>query len=120
MKLPAAISFQFDWNFYKNFFVNATMVKGFMHDNKQGSERPDVYSLTPRYETRSFEVSVPFSLLYYGHLQPRLGVAARVGCFFFGGDALGGLLKLNDFEGADFYAGIHVFVTKKHKKLTLY
>jgi hypothetical protein len=120
MKLPAAISFQFDWNFYKNFFVNATIVKGFTHDDKQGVIRPDVYSLTPRYETRSFEVSVPFSLLYYGHLQPRLGVAARVGCFFFGGDALGGLLKLNDFEGADFYAGIHVFVTKKHKKLTLY
>jgi hypothetical protein len=117
MKLPAAFSLQADWNFYKNFFVNATIIKGFTHDNKQGVIRPDVYSLTPRYESKSFEVSLPISVLYYGHWQPRIGVAARAGCFFIGGDALGGLLKLNDFEGADFYAGIHVFVTRKHKKL---
>ena len=32
-----------------------------------------------------------------------------------GGDALGGLLKLNDFEGADFYMGVHFFIAKKNR-----
>jgi hypothetical protein len=55
-------------------------------------------------------------VLYYGHWQLRIGFAARVGCFFIGGDVLGGLLKLNNFEGADFYGGIHFFITKKKGK----
>jgi len=116
MKLPLAISVQADWNFYKNFFLNATIVKGIGHGNAQGVIRPDVYSLTPRYESKRYEVSIPISLLYYGHWQPRIGLAARVGYFFIGADAPGGLLKLNDFEGADFYMGVHFFVTKKKSK----
>jgi hypothetical protein len=117
MKLPAALSFQADWNFCNNYFINATIIKSIRNKSTTGVIRPDVYSITPRYEKKRFELSVPFSLLYYGHWQPRIGVAARAGCFFIGGDALGGLLKLNDFEGTDFYAGIHVFITKKHKKI---
>jgi len=117
MRMPAAISIQADWNFYKNFFVNATIVKNIRNKNRAGVIRPDVYSITPRFEKKKIELSIPISLLYYGHWQPRIGVAARAGWFFIGGDAPGGLLKLNDFEGADFYAGIHVFITKKHKDL---
>jgi hypothetical protein len=116
MKLPVAISLQADWNFYNNFFINATIVKNIRNKSKAGVIRPDVYSITPRYEKERFELSVPISLLYYGHWQPRIGLAARAGCFFIGGDALGGLLKLNDFEGADFYVGLHFFVTKKKSK----
>jgi hypothetical protein len=113
MGLPTAISMQADWNFYKNFFINATVIQSINHKYNTVVIRPDVYSLTPRYEKKWFELSVPMSLLYYGHWQPRIGLAARAGWFFIGGDALGGLLKLNDFEGADFYVGIHFFMTKK-------
>ncbi len=116
MGLPTAISLQADWNFYKNFFVNATIVKNLNGKNSTAVSSPDVYSITPRYERKLIEVSVPISLLYYGHWQPRIGVAMRAGWFFIGGDALGGLLKLNDFEGADFYAGVHFFITKNKKQ----
>jgi len=115
MGLPAAISLQADWNFYKNFFVNATIIKNLNGKNSTAVIRPDVYSITPRFEKKLYEVSVPVSLIYYGHWQPRIGLAARYRCFFIGGDALGGLLKLNDFEGADFYVGVHFFITKKNK-----
>jgi hypothetical protein len=116
MGLPVALSLQADWNFYKNFFVNATIIKNLGRKNSTAVVSPDVYSLTPRYETEKFELSMPVSLLYYGHWQPRIGLAARAGCFFIGGDALGGLLKLNDFEGAEFYMGVHFFVTKEKFK----
>jgi Family of unknown function (DUF5723) len=115
MALPSALSIQADWNVYQDFFANTTIIKGFGHGNKNGVTRPDVYSLTPRYETKWFEVSVPMSLLYYNHLQPRIGLAMRAGYFFIGGDAPGSLLKLNDLEGVDFYAGVHFFIAKKTK-----
>jgi Family of unknown function (DUF5723) len=115
MALPAAISIQADWNVYKNFFANMTIVKGFGHGNNPGVIRPDVYSLTPRYETLWGEVSLPMSLLYYNQWRPRIGLAMRVYYFFIGGDAPGSLLKLNNLEGVDFYAGIHIFLAEKTK-----
>jgi Family of unknown function (DUF5723) len=115
MGLPAAISIQADWNVCKNYFINTTIIKGFGHSDGQGVTRPDVYSLTPRYETKWIEVSLPMSLLYYGHLQPRMGIAVRYRYFFIGGDAPGSLLKLNDLEGVDFYTGVHFFIPEKTK-----
>jgi len=109
MGLPAAVSAQADWNCYESFFVNVTIVKGFGHGNRQGVVRPDVYSVTPRYESRWVDVSVPFSAIYYGRWRPRLGFAVRVGYFFFGGDAPAGLFKLRNMYGVDFYAGFHFF-----------
>ena len=118
MGTPAAISLQADWYLCRNYFVNLSIIKGFGHGDGQGVRRPDVYSLTPRYETKWLEVSLPFSLLYYGNLRPRLGISARYRYFFIGGDAPGSLLKLNNLQGVDFYTGIHVFVLEKNNQST--
>ncbi len=116
MALPAAISIQADWNVYKNFFANITIIKGLGHGNNPGVIRPDVYSLTPRYETLWGEISLPISLLYYNQWRPRIGFAMRVYYFYIGGDAPGSLLGLNNLEGVDFYAGIHIFLAEKKKE----
>jgi hypothetical protein len=115
MALPAAISIQADWNVYENFFANMTIIKGIGHGNNPGVTRPDVYSLTPRYESLWGEISIPMSLLYYNQWEPRIGLALRVGYFFIGGDAPGSLLKLSDLNNVDFYAGIHIFMAEKKK-----
>jgi len=121
MGLPAAICLQGDWNFYRSLYLNAEIIQGFGHANGQGVRRPNVYSLIPRYENKWFEVSVPMSLLYYNHVTPRIGLAIRAGWFFIGGDALGGLMGLNDLEGADVYAGIHIFLPgKKYKDVPIH
>jgi hypothetical protein len=120
MALPTALSLQADGNIEGNFFVNVTIVKGFSHGNNVGVVRPDVYSLTPRYETKWFEVSLPVSLIDYNHWQPRMGLAIRAGYFFIGGDALGSLLKLNDLQQVDFYGGVHYFVPAKSKQAPLF
>ncbi|HEY4065094.1 MAG TPA: DUF5723 family protein [Puia sp.] len=113
MGLPTSLSLQGDWNFCENFFINATIVKGFGHGNGQGVRQPDIYSVTPRYESKWWDVSLPLSLLYYGHWRPRVGLAVRAGYFFFGGDAPAGLLALGNLQGVDFYAGVHFFVLQK-------
>jgi hypothetical protein len=113
MGLPTALSVQGDWNVCKNYYLNLTIIKGFGHGGGQGVRRPDVYSITPRYETKWTEVSIPLSIISYGHVKPRMGIAARYRYFFVGGDAPGSLLKLNNLEGVDFYAGIHFFIAEK-------
>lgn len=117
MGMPAAISVQYDRHIYKHYYANVTIIKGFGHGDKPGVIRPDIYSITPRYETKWFEASIPISLLqYYGQWQPRLGIAVRAGYFFIGGDAPGSLFKLRDLTGADFYVGVHIFPIKRIKE----
>ena len=112
MNLPTAISIQGDWNVYKDYFLNLTIVKSTRSRSKPGAIRPDMYSLTPRWETKWYEVSLPLSLIYYGRLQPRIGLAFRVYYFFFGLESPWGILGLKDFERTEFYAGIHLFKPK--------
>ncbi|HLI93585.1 MAG TPA: DUF5723 family protein, partial [Puia sp.] len=120
MALPAALSVQADWDVAGPVFAGLTIVQGFGHGKNVGVTRPDVYSVAPRYETRWWEVSVPLSLIYYGHWQPRVGIAVRAGYFFIGGDAPGALLKLNDLGQVDFYAGLHYFMPSKSKQPPLF
>jgi hypothetical protein len=52
------------------------------------------------------------SLIYYGVLKPRLGLAFRYRYFYIGGDAPGSLLKLTSLERADVYAGVHFYIAE--------
>jgi len=110
MALPTALSVQADYAICGPWFANLTIIKGLGHGGNAGVVQPDVYGVTPRYETEHYEVSLPISVVYYGHWQPRVGLAVRVWYFFIGGDAPGALLKLNDLRQVSFYSGIHYFI----------
>jgi len=110
MALPTALSMQADYAICGPWFANLTIIKGFGHGGNAGVVQPDVYAVTPRYETEHYEVSLPISVVYYGHWQPRVGLALRVWYFFIGGDAPGALLKLNDLRQVSFYSGLHYFI----------
>jgi hypothetical protein len=113
MGLPTALSLHGDIHLQDHFFVNVAIVKGFGHGDNAGAVAPDIYSITPRYESEWWDISLPFSMLYYGIWRPRIGLAARVGYVFFGGDAPASLLALGRMTGTDFYAGVRFFVFKK-------
>jgi hypothetical protein len=113
MRLPTTLSLQGDWKLKDHFFLNATIVKGLGHGDRPGAVSPDLYSITPRYESEGWDVSVPFSLLYYGLWRPRIGLAVRAGYVFFGGDAPASLLALSRLRATDFYAGVRFYILKK-------
>jgi hypothetical protein len=119
MALPTALSAQVDWAIKGPWFANLTIVKGLGHGNNVGVVQPDLYAVTPRYETKWLEVSLPLSLMYYGHWQPRAGLAVRAGYFFIGGDAPGALFKVNNLSQVNFYAGIHYFMPAKSRQTPL-
>lgn len=107
--LPTAVSIQADVNYYKNWFINGTIVYPLQFSNA-GIIRPVLFAVTPRYETRQFEVSLPISL--YDWTDPRIGLSARYRGFFIGTEKLSGYFHYQDFTGIDFYAGLKFSLKK--------
>lgn len=107
--LPSAISAQFDYHLKEHWFVNASMIYGFPLA-KGALSRPAQISITPRYETRIFEASMPVSL--YDWTEPRIGLALRLYGITIGTDKLGGFFHFSNFTGLDFYFSIKLLFNK--------
>jgi hypothetical protein len=107
--LPSALSVQFDYHLRKNWYFNASLMYGF--PLASGSlARPAVISLTPRYETRMFEASLPISL--YDWSLPRIGLALRIYGLTIGTENFGGFFSFSDFTGLDLYFSVKLFFNK--------
>ena len=107
--LPSALSVQFDYHFARNAFVNASLILP-VPIAKATVHRPAELTITPRYEKRWLEVSMPVSL--YDWYLPRIGLAVRIYGITIGTDKLGGYFNFNDFTGLDVYFSIKFFLDK--------
>ncbi len=112
MNLPTALSLQVDWNAYKKFYVNAAYTQG-IKNSKPGVDKANVLSVTPRYETKWFDVSLPISYYNYASDVTRIGLAMRFASFYIGSDRIGSLFGLSDMYGMDVYAGLKFSINKE-------
>jgi hypothetical protein len=103
MALPTALSLQLDYNVGKNFYLAAVWIHGFS-PKSAGVTRASVVNLTPRFEHKRVEVSLPVSLYDYRH--PRVGLAFRFNSVVIGTDRLGPLLFNPDVYGMDLYVQV--------------
>ena len=103
--MPTAASMQVDVNIKNNFYVNASVIQR-LPLNELSILRPNQFSLTPRYEKRKFEVSMPLSL--YDYDKVALGLAVRYGILTIGTDRLGIYTGLFDSTGFDLFFSIKV------------
>lgn len=103
MFLPMAASVQFDYAVSPLFFVNLSVIQR-LPVGPYSIKRSNQISLTPRLETRAFELAVPYS--FYDMFRHRLGVAARIGIITVGTDMIGPFVGLTDTYGADIYFAI--------------
>lgn len=110
--LPTALSGQFDYNFGNNLFVNATFIQG-LPLGKAAISRPGLIAITPRYETRYFEVNLPISL--YNYQDPQLGLAIRIFNLVVGTEKLGTFINLTDVNGMDVYFSLGFNLDPKPK-----
>ncbi len=99
---PMALSVQGDLCITPMFYFNVTAVQNIQLLNP-GVKRASQVSLTPRYETRRLEVSLPLSLYEYNFF--RAGLAVRYKWFVLGTDNLGWWPGLYEMNGFDFYFG---------------
>jgi hypothetical protein len=109
MWLPSALSIQFDYHYFKRWYVNASLIYGF--DLSPASvSRPSELSITPRYESRGFEADLPLSL--YDWNKPRIGLALRYYYLTIGTEKLGEFFRISNFTGFDLYFALHFFLDK--------
>jgi hypothetical protein len=113
MKLPTAISAQFDYNLTHNFYVYGVMTVGLPRLNSLGVQRASYLGIAPRWEIKRFEFSLPMSMYEWKH--PQLGFCARLNSVIIGSDNLGALLFKRDIYGADFYLSLK-YTIFKHRK----
>ncbi len=109
VELPTALSFQADYQPYQNWFVNTTFIFPLKTSDVQ-LKRPRQAIASFRYESRWFEIGLPFS--YYDFKQPRLGLFARYYFLTIGTEKIGGFFNFSDFTGLDFYFSIKYNILK--------
>jgi len=105
MWLPSAFSVQADYHHYRNWYINGSLIFPFQL-SKVSVHRPAMLAITPRYETRWFEASLPVSL--YDWYQLRLGLAMRFYFLTIGTEKLGPFFGLGNFNGMDLYFSIKI------------
>ena len=101
MGLPTSMSLQYDVNLTPDVYCNVSWIHPislWLYEN--AVEREPVLSLTPRYETRYFGVSMPVTLYDYNYLTT--GVFVRLGPLCFGTNDLLSLTGLSNTRSADF------------------
>ena len=76
--------------------------------------RPALIAITPRYETRLFEINLPVSL--YDFRDPAIGLAVRIYSLVIGTEKLGTFLNLTDVRGMDVYFSLGININPKKKE----
>ncbi len=107
--LPTAISLQADFYLIKNLYLNAFWIHP-VKLYKYTLKRNAVVAISPRFETKWFEVSVPVSL--YNYKYTRVGLAIRFLYFTIGTERLGTYLGMSDLNGMDIYSSIKINFAK--------
>lgn len=92
MLLPTAFSFQIDYNIWNHFYVNFTPYFALQQGDKTISKSHALssFSLTPRFETQFFGISVPFQYVQTKNLL--MGLGLRMGPVWIGSNNIFGTL----------------------------
>ena len=103
---PTAASVQLDYNFNDLFYTNFSIIQRMVLTSQPHLARMNSIALTPRYETRNFEVAMPIILNEY--VFPNIGLMMRYKFFFIGSDQIGSTLGFSSIYGFNVYAGIKI------------
>lgn len=115
-KLPTALHLNFDYRIKEKFYVNAAWLQSLRTRQALGMRSRSLIAITPRFETKHFEFSLPLSVVN-DYQQVAVGAMMRVGSFFFiGSDNLMGALNVGKPYGMDVYAGITIAGLQGKKK----
>jgi hypothetical protein len=116
--LPTAFQASVDYQLNPNVYVNALWVQSLRRPSAFGAKAESVLALTPRYEARWYEVSVPVSIMNR-YRSFNVGLAGRVGPLWFGTDHLTGLLNIGKPKMFNLYAGLSMGLFRRPPKSSI-
>jgi hypothetical protein len=111
--LPTMLSFQFDYNFGKGFYLNSVLMYN-LQLQPDMPYRPAQLAIIPRFDSRNIGVSMPVSL--YDFRKVRLGLCLRLFIFTLGTEMLGPYVGGQDFTGLDIYGSVRISLNKGYCK----
>lgn len=114
-KLPANINVNVDYRITKNVYLNALWIQSLRGKQVNGLRGFSLFALTPRFEARWFEASVPLQLTQ-NYKKLRIGMYLRGGPFWIGSDNFPALFTKDNINGADFYFGFSVPLHRKKER----
>lgn len=110
--LPMALSTNFDYKFSEKIYFNATWIQSLRNPKAIGMNQPSMFAVTPRYESKMFDVAVPIAL-QNGYRNLTIGLTGRAGPFFIGTENLGGVLNIGNPKGISTYFGLFLPIFRK-------
>lgn len=114
-KLPTALNIQVDYKIRDHIYVNLMWLQGLRKKGTTGIRQFSMLALTPRFEGKWFEASLPI-VLNNDYRNLTLGAMLRFGPFFVGSDNISGLLKSKNVNGFDVYAGCYLPIFKRNPR----
>lgn len=103
--LPMAFQASVDYNIQPKIYVNALWVQNLVPQSTMGMKAESMLSVTPRYEHKWYEISVPVSIMNR-YSSPAIGLAMRAGPVWLGTDHITGLLNIGNPKSFNLYFGI--------------
>ncbi len=110
--LPTAFQASVDYNVRPNVYVNGLWVQNLISQNAFGMKAESVIAVTPRYEHKWYEISVPVTLMNR-YRSPTIGLAGRIGPLWIGTDHLTSLLNIGSPRAFNFYFGLSAGLFRK-------
>ncbi len=109
MRLPTAFSLQVDYKVVKRFYLNFSAYMPVVL-NGYGVQAIQRFTLTPRFETKNFEVAMPLTTNNYD--KSTIGMVLRVKGFWLGTNDLLTLARFQDQQTISLYFGVKSQIKK--------
>jgi hypothetical protein len=103
--LPMAFQASVDYHVEKKLYVSGLWVQNLISQGAFGMKAESFVAVTPRYEHKWYEISVPLSLMNR-YRSPAIGIVGRAGPVWVGTDHLPGLLNIGNPKAFNLYFGI--------------
>lgn len=103
--LPTRAVISADMQMQKYIYVSAVISQSFRSQKSEHARYQSFLMVSPRYERRFFEFSLPL-LLEYDYRSLRMGASLRFGPFYIGTNSLMSFVNTRKMNDADIFAGI--------------
>jgi hypothetical protein len=113
VKMPTTLYLQADFHLLKNLYLHGTLITNVVGKLERGNYTYNQVVLAPRFESKLFEASVPFTFNSTSK-DVKIGASLRVGPLYFGSNDA--TLFFTDSKGVNFYMGFQTAFNKKQKK----
>ena len=109
---PTAVAMQYDQRVIDRVYVACDLVQQISSRHGTRLRRPNSIAITPRFDTRWFEASVPIVVHEYGFSRPSVGLMLRFSDVLIGSDHILPFLTRPNVSGADLYFRVRITLAR--------